>query len=437
MERNIRLLGIGTGIRSLGLALFGPFLALFLYNVLHVPFVEIGIILAIGAAIPVGTTILGGLLTDRFGRRRLFLLTLTGEALFTLLLAYGMSQLSLLIGVAAAYGAGVVSSLGGPALSAYVADHAEGSARTKGFTFWRVGTNAGFAAGVSLGGFLLPYLGFVEVTLLSCGILLTGVAFLATMLHPSPYDLRLAEARARRTDAPPPGGLAENVAGSEGGSQSHPGPPPRSSRRPPMRESLKVVSRDRPFLVFCLAAGLATISLNQWGSGLNLFANTRMGISYTYLGLALALNGVIVVAGQTATTNAVLGRRLTGIGIAGIALYVVSYLAFGVATLLAFFPLGVFFVGTAVLTMGENLVSIPGSTLPSNLAPEGERGFYNGGYSAMTTAGAIGASLLGGAALQYIQNPVLLWIFLSAPCLPAMLLLRASARNMPARADRA
>ena len=86
--------------------------------------------------------------------------------------------------------------------------------------------------------------------------------------------------------------------------------------------------------------------------------------------------------------------------------------------------LGVFFAAVIVLTMGENVLSIPTSTLPSNLAPPTEVGAYNGAFYAISGVGQVVAPTLGGLVLAGTSNPILTWGLLCLPAIPALLLLR-------------
>jgi len=90
-----------------------------------------------------------------------------------------------------------------------------------------------------------------------------------------------------------------------------------------------------------------------------------------------------------------------------------------------------------VLTIGENLVSIPQMTMPSNLAPPEEIGSYNGAFGAFVAIGSILASLAGGAVLALTSNPLLIWLILLSPVVPATVLLRIAARHIPDKANRA
>jgi MFS family permease len=416
VNRNVRLLGVAVGIRTLGAALYLPFLALFLVNVLRLSYLAEGVVLAGigGASLPFAYV--GGLLTDRFGRRSLILLGLVGECVATGFLAYSFALRSLDGAIASALAASLVTSTAGPAAIAYVSDLAEGSERTRGLTFYRIGYNAGLSVGVTIGGLLIGVIGFAGSVAAATVIIAVGAGFLAATLAPSPRDRELAGPR--RAALP-----AISARGT---------PPPQRS----MRESFRLLLRDRIALELLLAVALTSLAIGQWGVTFPLYVHNKLGVSYALLGAGIALNGAIVVFGQSATTEAVVGRRHTTIAIAGISLYAIGFLAVAGARFdLAFAPI-VFVGAVAVLTVGENLVTIPQMTLPSNLAPREEVGSYNGAFQTVANAGGIFAILIGSAVLGAVANPLAVWALLLLPAIPAVLLFRHAAGRMPASVDR-
>jgi hypothetical protein len=142
-----------------------------------------------------------------------------------------------------------------------------------------------------------------------------------------------------------------------------------------------------------LAVALVTMVAAQWSVTFPLYVHNGLGISYSLLGFGLALNGLIVVFGQTWTTQSVLGRRHTTIGIAGTALYALAFLGLG------------------------------------------ETGDYNGLFQAIGGAAALLAILLGGIVLTYVSNSLEIWVILTAPALPAIPQLRHAAGRIPAFAN--
>lgn len=413
MDRNLRLLTLGVGVRTFGAALYNPFLALFLYAILHIGYLEIGLLIVGVGLVQLPFGLVGGLLADRIGRRRLILIGLAAEATATFGLAYGFAIQSLLFAVISAGAGGVVTNTAGAAYSAYIADYSHGSDRTRAFTWYRIGFNAGFATGVGLGGSLVAFVGFPEAVAIAAAIVSVAAALLALLLPASPYDETLA-------------------AGAALPSATTPAPKGRK-----LGESLRILSRDRVAVEVAVAFMFASLVYGQWAVTFPLFVHNVMGIPYGLLGLGLALNGVIVVVGQAPTTEAAIGWRHTSLSALAVVLLVASYLLLGVAGLYAALPVEAFLVAVIILTIGENVGSIPTSTLPSNIAPPDEIGAYNGAISMFLGFGGLAAIGVGGAVLSATSNPLLIWLILSAPAVPALVFLRLAARRIPPGADRA
>lgn len=411
LTRNLQRITVGAGLRAFGLSLIGPFLALYLHNVLAVGYAEIGVLVAAISLPPLFIGGVGGLLADRIGRRRLFLLSFVVEGGSIFLGGFAMAAHSFLGALAAFAVSGIAGNLGGPAIAAYVSDFTEGPVRTNAFTWQRVGWNVGFALGVTVGGLLLVVLGFAPVAWSAGVATLVGAVYLAATLEPSPYDLGLQH-RLPASGAP-------------------------SVRPGSVRDSLRILRHDSPFLLFCLAVALAAVTTNQWNVTFSLFVSGPLGLPYSLLGLGFATNGMVVVFGQVPTTRLAIGRRHTALAIGATLAYMVAFLALGVAAILPMGAVAVFFAAVVLLTIGENLMSIPFTTLPSNAAPPSEIGAYNGVFSTIAGIGTLLALLVGGAALAAIPNPVELWLVLCAPGIPAMALFVYAGRRLSRKANRA
>jgi MFS family permease len=414
VDRNVKLLAVGVAIRTFGSAMYNPFLALFLYSVMRIGYFDIGVIITVVGSIELPCGLLGGLWADRVGRHRLILLGLATEALLALGLAYAFDVRSLALAVGLVLVGGSVLNATGAAFQAYIADFTSGSDRTRSFTWYRITFNGGYAAGVSLGGILVGVVGFSGALVVASLLIGGATLFVLALLRPSPYDVALA--------SPRPVPRSESAAS-----------PPRRT----LRESLGILSRDRTALLVATGFALAYVTAGQWSVTFPLFVHEKLGVPYALLGLGLAVNGVLVVVGQAPTTEGLLGRRHTTIAIAGVMLYATGFLILGAAALWVLAPTLVFFVAVVILTCGENVAAIPQSTLPSNLAPPGEVGAYNGGFNMFASVGAILGILLGGAVLSFVANPLLEWVLLCLPVVPAVLLLRFAARRLAPEQDRA
>jgi MFS family permease len=397
VERNVRWLGVGAAVRAGGLTLVAPYLVLYLRNILDVGYLEIGLLVALTGVVPLLLVPFAGLVTDRVGRRRVFLVCMFAEAVSILLVAFAMQERSLVALIAFATLSQTVGTIAGPAISAYVADFVTGSERTMGYTYVRVGWNVGFTLGVFTGGGLIGLLGFVDTGLAAGSVLLASTTFVAFVLEPSPYDM------SRR-----------RLPGSTVARPAAPG----------MRDSLRALVRDRIFLALCAGVAVASLTDAQWGVTFPLYVNTVLGVPYSWLGAGLAINGLLVVVAQAPMTRAAAGHRHTTIFVLGTGLYVAGFLLLGVFGLLGFAIIAGYFAVVVVLTLGENLTSIPTTTLPSNLAPPTEIGAYNGAFSALMGVGYLLAPVLGGLILAATLNPLLTWGILIVPALPAMYLLQ-------------
>jgi MFS family permease len=411
MDRNIRWLAFSAVVRATGVSLLLPFVALYLRNILGLGYAQIGVLLALLGVLPLVVVPFGGAIADRLGRRRLLLSSLVLEAAGVLGTG-GAMRAQLLVGVLG-FGALVSfsGSLGGPALTAYVADLASGSERTQGFTYFRIGWNVGFTLGVLCGGVLIGVLGFSTVGFLAGSVLVGSTLLLAGVLEPSPYD------RDRALGRPRP--VTRDAQGTR-------------------QSTWRAITSDRVFLGFCGLLSLASLSVNQWGTTFPLYANTVLHIPYAEVGVGLALNGFLVVVAQAPTTRAALGHRHTSLAILGVLLYVAGFLLFGFASVVPWLVLSGFFASVVVLTMGENVLSIPNSTLPSNLAPPGEVGAYNGAFFALSGIGGYLSTTFGGFILALGASAPVTWTILMLPALPAIVVTFAwLGPRVPSAANRA
>jgi EmrB/QacA subfamily drug resistance transporter len=134
-----------------------------------------------------GFLLLGGRLSDLFGRKRIFL---TGAALFTLASLLGGFSVGpgMLIGMRCLQGLGA-SLLAPAALALLMGVFEEGPARNRAFGIWGTVAAAGYSIGVVLGGILTAFMGwrwimFVNVPL-GLAILFTSAKWLQEPPRPA------------------------------------------------------------------------------------------------------------------------------------------------------------------------------------------------------------------------------------------------------------
>ncbi len=415
MNRNIRFLGFGAVVRALGVSMLYPFITLFLSEVLGIGYLSIGLLLILVGVVPLLISPFGGMVSDRVGRRSLFLVTLGIEAISVALVATSMMFVFVPGIIAAAAMANVAGgALAQPALSAYTADLTTLSERSAAYSWQRIGFNAGYTIGVAMGGALIYVIGFSAAGFLAALLMGSSAILLSLVLSPSPYDIAMAQH-----------GTASSPTAPQGPSS--------------VRESFRILINDRRFLVFSLAFFLASLSTGQWANTLPLYLGAVLVLPTFVVGVALSLNGLVVVLGQNQVTKWATGHLHTSAANLAILLYATSFIMLGAIGLGGtgggMVEIGFVMGAIVVLTLGENFGAIPMMTMPSNLAPPTEIGSYNGAFGLFAGAGWVFAPALGGFALSVTSNTLLAWGCMIIPAVPAVVLFSRLGKSLPRDAN--
>ncbi|MFC1953665.1 MDR family MFS transporter [Chloroflexota bacterium] len=358
-----------TGINiltTIGFSICFPFLALYLYQERGLSMTLVGIMFLVGGLFSGVTQMVGGVLSDRYGRRPVLLwATLAGTLLF--------SGLATLVGISAPVWIIVVVYLAGrsvlvtirPTSAAVVADLSPRNLLTETYGLLRVGGNVGFAIGPALGGFLLTVLPYAWLFWIA--VLTNGISLLLIFLF-----------------------LKESFKST--------------GERADFRSTLSV-ARDWNFLVFTALTLLAFLAMGQLGSTLSVFAVDRMGISTAQYGLLLTCNGLIVVIFQYPVARG-LNRITISLGlILGSLLYAFGYLSLGWIT-----SFGWLFGAVALVTAGEMVFSPVTLSVVTELSPENWRGRYMGFFELSHTLGMSLGPLVGGILLDvFPTDPRFIW----------------------------
>jgi MFS family permease len=153
LPATVRLLIAGTFINRMG-GLILPFLSPVLRRDYHLPESRLTLLLLLYGVGSLSAILVGGWLTDRFGRRATLILSLAGGG--SLAIAMGFAQtIGLLAPLLLIYG--FVGELYRPAASAIIGDRLPSSQRAIGFAALRLAVNLGFAFGTGLGGFIADW----------------------------------------------------------------------------------------------------------------------------------------------------------------------------------------------------------------------------------------------------------------------------------------
>lgn len=373
LPRTFWLLWTGTLINRLG-GFVVIFLAIYLTGERGFSQSQAGLVIgAYGAGGAVGTMV-GGVLTDRWGRRPMLLTAQFGAA--ALLVALGLAHAYAHI-LAAAFLLGVFAEGARPAFAAMMIDVVPERDRVRAFSlnYWAI--NVGFAVSSVCAG-LAAQVDYLLLFLVDAAtMLITALISLIFLAETRPAR------RAAATAAPSASAASAAVA----------------VRAP----GLRLVFADRTFLLFLLLNLGAALVMFQHMSTLPI-AMSADGLSPATFGWVIAVNGVLIVAGQLFVPRLVAGRdRNRVLSLATLIMGV----GFG---LVAFADSAWFFAVTVVIwTMGEMLQSPSTSALVAELSPAALRGRYQGVASLSWSLAAAAAPVAGGFVQEHLGDAAL-WL---------------------------
>ena len=335
---------------------------------------------AYAAAQFVSAPVLGSL-SDRFGRRRLLLLSLAGSMFSLALTGLADSLLLLLLARVIAGGFGGAIAIG----QAYVVDLTSAKDRTRALGLVGASIGLGFVFGPAIGAGLAALgLGFAGVSFVAAGVAAVNLALGVALLP-------------RTTSGPEVG------------------------RAPLARlETLRVALRRpslRPILIAMFAITFAFASMETTFA---LLGAQRFGLTPAGLGVVFAYIGIVMVGVQ----GALVGRVTDRYGDRNVALAGAAALAAGLLVL-PFVPAWVGYPALGLVAVGQGLLSTTTAALIARAAGQELGGAFGVGQSAAAAARAIGPLLAGaafdlGAPLPYVLGALL--------CIAALSLL-ATART--------
>jgi MFS family permease len=353
-------------LTTAGFSICLPFLALYLYQDRGLPMTVVGTVILVAGLCSAATQLVGGGLTDRFGRRPL-LLGATGVRVFL------FSGMAVLIGISAPVWAIVaayiaqqsVGMVARPAISAMVADLSPKERLTETYGLLRVGMNIGWAAGPALGGYLaifLPYAWLFGVTaLMSVLTFFIVLFFLRESFH----------------------GVTE----------------PTGSLR------LFPAVGDRSLILFAGLSLLVFLVSAQLVSTLSVFTVDRIGFSTAQYGLLLTMNGLIVVFFQYPVARVIKQLRKSTALILGSLLYGIGFLFLGWVR-----SFDSALVAIVIITAGEIVFSPTTLSVVGELSPQEQRGRYMGFFGLSEVLSMAIGPLAGGILLDvFPTDPRFVW----------------------------
>ncbi len=353
-------------IDGIGGTMLFPFFALYITDKFDVGMTTAGIILGIFSVFGLIGSMLGGALTDKFGRRSLILFGLVFSALSTLSLGM-VESLAMLYPLSVVVG--LLSSISHPAHQAMIADILPEKQRNEGFGILRVVANMSWLVGPTIGGFLANrsfFLLFVADAIISCIVAALFFRFMPET-KPAPRAEEQHES------------MLKTFAG------------------------YGKVFLDGPFVAFIVAAILMGLVYQQMYNSLSVYLRDNHGVGPQGYGLLMSTSAITVILFQFWTTRSLKGRPPFIILAVGTLFYMLGFSLFGFVT--AFW---LFAAAVVVITIGEMLVVPTSQTLAANFAPEEMRGRYMAVYGLVWMVPSIFGP---GAAGLILDNydPNLLW----------------------------
>jgi len=354
-------------IDSIGSTLLFPFFALYITQKFGVGMTQAGILLGMSSLFGLIGSVIGGALTDRFGRRRLILFGLVFSALSSLLfgLAWDIRILYLLVVIV-----GVLSRVAAPAHDAMMADILPESKRQEAFGITRVVFNYAWIFGTALGG-LIAARSFMAL-FVADAVLSLIVAFILYRYLPETKPASHVEAKEAES-------LFATVKG------------------------YRIVLRDLAYMGFTLAGMIVLIVYQQQYGALGVYLRDVHNIGSRSYGLMLAITGLEVVLFQIWISRTIRKYPPFLMMSLGALFFMAGFTMIGFVRGLEFFLLAVI-----IATVGEMIMFPTNKALAATFAPAEMRGRYMAIYDLGWTLPATFGPAAAGLILDH-YNPDLLW----------------------------
>jgi len=357
-------------IDKIGGTLVFPFFALYITGRFSVGMTEAGILLGVLSIAGMLGSVVGGALTDRWGRRRLILFGLVASALSALTLG-SVSKFAWLFPAAAFVG--LFSEVGGPAHAAMIADILPKEQRQEGFGILRIVGNMAWLVGPTVGGFIARtsfFALFVVDAAISCAVALLFYRFMEET-KPAPDERHVDEA------------FVDTF------------------------RNYRIVLADKAFVGFLAASVLMGMVYIQMYNSLSVYLRDNHGISPQGYGFLLTASAITVICFQFWTMRVIKMRPQFRMMALGTVFYLIGFGMFGIVSAYWAFVLAV-----VIITAGEMIVVPTSQTLAAGFAKIDMRGRYMAVFAlSISVPAAIGPLAAGIVLDNYRAN--LLW-YLSA-----------------------
>ena len=354
-------------IDSIGSTLLFPFFALYITQKFGVGMTEAGVLLGMSSLFGLIGSVIGGALTDKFGRRQLILFGLVFSALSSLLfgLASDVKVLYILVVLV-----GLLSRVSTPAHDAMMADILPEDKRQEAFGVTRVVFNYAWIFGTALGG-LIAARSFLALFVADAVLSLTVAIILYRFL---PETKPAAQMEAKKGES-----FLTTVAG------------------------YRIPLWDLAYMGFTLAGMIVLIVYQQQYGALAVYLRDVHHIGSKSYGLMLSIAGLEVVLFQIWISRTIRKYPPFLMMMLGALFFTVGFAMIGFVRGFGFFLLSVI-----IATVGEMIMFPTNKALAINFAPAEMRGRYMAVYDLGWTIPATFGPAAAGLILDN-YNPNALW----------------------------
>jgi len=357
------VLVVATFIDRVGGTLIFPFFSLYVTERFGVGMTQAGVLLGIFSISSFVGSLVGGALTDKFGRRGMVIFGLVFSALSSLSMGF-VNELSVFYLLAVLVG--LLSNVAGPARQAMVADMLPEEKHAEGYGVLRVAGNLAWIVGPTIGGFLAAKSYLLLFVLDAVSSLITAAIV---------YKL-VPETKPVASDEQQQESVLETLVG------------------------YRHVVADKLYMAFLILSMLMLIVYQQMYNTLSVYLRDVHGVSTQGYGFMLSLDAATVVVLQFWVTRRIKDSPPMLMMVAGTLFYLVGFTMYGFVATYALFVVAILFI-----TAGEMIVMPVGQALVARLAPEEMRGRYMAFFSlAWTIPSTVGPWAAGMVMDNYDPN---------------------------------
>ena len=373
-----KVLVLATFIDRLGSFILYPFFALYITEHFGVGIIEVGLLFSIFSAGDLTGGMIGGALTDKYGRRAIIIFGLIVSGIGSILM--GLVNILIIFYILALF-LGLIGNIGNPARQAMVVDLLPPEKQAEGFGMIRVALNLSAIIGPVLGGLLATQSFMILFIIDAMSSLITAIIVYVVIPETKPP---VQKTKSEET-------LINTIVG------------------------YKEVLKDKIFLIFLLISAITVLVYMQMNSTLSIFLRDAHGFSKFSFSLLLSMNALIVVLTQFWISKKI--AKYTPM----------KMMAFGTLFLMIGFGMYGFifepylsFIAMVFITVGEMIVFPVGQGLVAKFAPEDKRGRYMAVASFQWSIPNLFGVLVAALVMEYI-GPNWVWYFAGILSLIAMI----------------